>query len=637
MTMKLRRLSESVRGSVCNLLRLCTAVFLSTGASLAQAPVPEMGGRLGQATFVSPNFVLNLDVQVRGPDGAPLKSAAVVTLHAASGLPISTATTKRAQALFTQLAPGQYYIEVEASGYWKTREDTIIDPAITDNVVKVSLLPAAAGSEQAIYYHTPLLAPDVQKELEKGVAALKGNRVDQARKSLSAVLKKSPNHPAALYVMGISSEKKGNIAEARQYWEKSLLFDPTQEVAVYALGQSYLNENNYAKADELGRRLLQLAPNSWKAHALVASAAFRQGKYGEAVAQAERAWELGREGAGSISIVLAQALAVQDRRGEAIEALQRYLATKPDDSRAGTAQRLLSEIESKADRFVIAGSEFEKAAGEVPQPELTPMAEHWIPPDVDSAVFPTEPGAACDLPEVLAKAGEQLQLLPEHLDRFSATETVEHQIVRENGIASNAVSVSFAYVVSIHETRHGSLNVEEYRNGVESESVFPEHFATRGLPSQVFVFHPYYRDEFDMKCEGLARTGKGFAWQVRFEQKKSLPSRMQAHYLNGRRYPVPLKGRAWIDAQNYQVVHLLTDLREPVKAAGIVAQHTDISYGPVWFQKDKKQLWLPLSAEYYVQTKGHRIHRVHSFHDYLLFAVEDKQTIGTPKQGEPPQ
>jgi len=246
--MKLRRLSESVRGSVCNVLRLCTAVFLSTGASLAQAPLPAMGGRLGQATFVSPNFVLNLDVQVRGPDGAPLKSAAVVTLHAASGLPISTATTKRAQALFTQLAPGQYYIEVEASGYWKTREDAIIDPAVTDNVVKVSLLPAAVGSAQAIYYHTTLLAPDVQKELEKGVAALKVNRVDQARKSLSTVLKKSPNHPAALYVMGISSEKKGNIAEARQYWEKSFLFDPTQEVAVYALGQSYLNENNYAKA-----------------------------------------------------------------------------------------------------------------------------------------------------------------------------------------------------------------------------------------------------------------------------------------------------------------------------------------------------------------------------------------------------
>lgn len=624
-------------GSVCRLLSLCAAGLLLAAKCLAQAPSPDLGGRLGQGTFVSPVFTLNLDVQVRGPDGAPLKSPAVVTLYAASGLPISTATTKRAGAVFTQLAPGQYYVEVEATGFWKTREDAIIDPSVGDNVVKVSMLPAAAGSSPAVYYHTPLLQPDLQKELEKGVAALKANRIDAAQKSLKAVLRKSPNHPAALYVMGVSSEKKGNVAEARQYWEKSIKFDPTQEVAVYALGQSYLNGDNYTKADELGKQLLQVAPNSWKAHTLVASAAFRQGRYAEAVSEAERAWELGGQKAGSISIVLAQALAVQDRRGEAIEALKRYLAARPDGSHAATAQRLLSQLESKADRFVIAGSGFEKAAGEVPQPELSPMAEHWIPPDVDASAAPIEPGAACDLPDVLEKAGEQLQILPEHLDRFSATETVEHQTVRENGIASNSVSVSFAYVVSIHETRHGSLNVEEYRNGVENETVFPEHFATRGLPSQVFVFHPYYRNEFDMKCEGLARTAKGFAWQVRFEQKKDVPGRMQVHYLNGRRYPVPLKGRAWIDAQSFQVVHLVTDLREPLKAAGLVAQHTDINYGPVWFKKDKKQLWLPLSAEYYVQTKGHRIHRVHNFHDYLLFAVEDKQTIEAPKQPVNPQ
>jgi hypothetical protein len=76
--------------------------------------------------------------------------------------------------------------------------------------------------------------------------------------------------------------------------------------------------------------------------------------------------------------------------------------------------------------------------------------------------------------------------------------------------------------------------------------------AWRQNPSQVFVFHPYYQGDFDMKCEGLTRHGTGFAWQIRFEQKKNVPSRMQVHYLNGQRFPVPLKGRGWIDATNYQ-------------------------------------------------------------------------------------
>src|SRR2546429_2762462 len=51
----------------------------------------------------------------------------------------------------------------------------------------------------------------------KGIAALKANRLDAAQKALKLVLKKSPNHPAALYVMGLAAEKKGNPQEARQY------------------------------------------------------------------------------------------------------------------------------------------------------------------------------------------------------------------------------------------------------------------------------------------------------------------------------------------------------------------------------------------------------------------------------------
>jgi tetratricopeptide (TPR) repeat protein len=599
--------------------------------SFGQAPSPSMGGRLGQGTYVSPNFILNLDVQVRGADGAPLKSMAVVTLYSSSGLPVSTATTRGTQALFTQLAPGQYYVEVEAPGYWKMREDALVQPTLSDNVVKVSLSPAVAGSAPPVYTHTPLLKPEVQKDLNKAVAALRANNVDSAQKLMKPVLRAAPNHPDVLYVMGMLADKKTNTTEAQNYWEKAISFDPKHEVSLYALGQSYMREGNYAKANELGQKALDLQPNSWKAHSLLASVAFRQDHYGDAVSHGERALELGKEQAAGISVVLAQALAVQGRRDEAIQVLNQFLVTKPDPGQAEIAEQVLTRLQSKADQFVIAGSDAARAAMEIPQPDISPVVEHWVPANIDDVVPAVELGAACNLEEVLAKAGEQLERLPATLDRFSAMERLEQQTVNENGIASKALMVSFTYVVSIHETRHGSLNVEEYRNGTDDASVFPDHFATRGLPSQVFVFHPYYQNEFDMKCEGLARHGTGFAWQIRFEQKKEAPSRMQVHHLNGKRFPVPLKGRAWIDATNFQVVRLQTDLREPLMAAGLIAQHTEIEYGPVRFRRDNLDLWLPIRAEYYVQTKGHRIHRRHDFNDYLLFAVDDKQNIGKPK------
>jgi hypothetical protein len=42
-------------------------------------------------------------------------------------------------------------------------------------------------------------------------------------------------------------------------------------------------------------------------------------------------------------------------------------------------------------------------------------------------------------------------------------------------------------------------------------------------------------------------------------------------------------------------------------------------------------MWLPQSAEVYYDWKGRRIHRRHSFSDYMLFGVEDRQKISVPK------
>src|SRR5258708_24385421 len=120
------RISSTNRSKFALAMVVMAGILGLPKTGFGQAPTPAMGRRLGQGTFVSPNFILNLDVQVRGTDGAPLKSMAVVTLYASCGLPVSTATTKGTRALFAQLAPGQYYGEVEATGYWQIRETALV-------------------------------------------------------------------------------------------------------------------------------------------------------------------------------------------------------------------------------------------------------------------------------------------------------------------------------------------------------------------------------------------------------------------------------------------------------------------------------------------------------------------------------
>jgi hypothetical protein len=194
-------------------------------------------------------------------------------------------------------------------------------------------------------------------------------------------------------------------------------------------------------------------------------------------------------------------------------------------------------------------------------------------------------------------------------------------------------------VVSIQEVRHRYLNVEEYRNGAGgATSDFPDGVATNGLPALVLIFHPYNAMNFEMTCEGLARWNGDLAWQVHFKQRTDKPNTIKRYRIgaDGPSYPVALKGRAWISADNYQIVRLETDLVSPVPQIRLVADHADIEYGPVKFKQGDVNMWLPLSAEVYFDWKGRRIHRRHSFSNYLLFAVDDKQKITVPKVAEAP-
>jgi hypothetical protein len=149
----------------------------------------------------------------------------------------------------------------------------------------------------------------------------------------------------------------------------------------------------------------------------------------------------------------------------------------------------------------------------------------------------------------------------------------------------------------------------------------------------VLIFHPYNAGNFEMTCEGLTRWNGGLAWQVHFRQRPEKPNTIRAYRLgaDGPSYPVALKGRAWILADSFQVARLETDLVAPMPQIRLVADHTAIEYGPVKFRNRNVEMWLPQSAEVFYDWRGRRIHRRHTFSNYLLFAVDDKQRISAPK------
>lgn len=257
---------------------------------------------------------------------------------------------------------------------------------------------------------------------------------------------------------------------------------------------------------------------------------------------------------------------------------------------------------------------------------------HWLPPDVDAAVPTRLDDKPCPLPAVLQGVEQRMKQLVGSLQKFRATEYIEHFKVDGAGKRGSRQTRTFDYVVSVSQAPNGVFELDEFRNGSVDRSQFPAGTSTEGLPAMALLFHPTMVSDFDFKCEGLGFWDRRPAWRVRFEQRTDRPNRMRDYVVKNVHYPVAIEGRAYIDAATLQVVRLETQLAEPVEKIGLTVERFAINYAPVQFHTDAEELWLPQSAELYVEQKGHRYYREHSFKNFQIFAVDTNQEVRAPRE-----
>ncbi len=254
--------------------------------------------------------------------------------------------------------------------------------------------------------------------------------------------------------------------------------------------------------------------------------------------------------------------------------------------------------------------------------------DQWFPRDSDRDIPQVAAGVACPLTDVLSRAGERIQELVGNVEKFTATEVVEHQSVDHSGQLRPPEIRRFNYLVSIAQRSDRYMNVEEYRNGGSDPDQFPDHIATVGTPSLVLIFHPNHAKDFRMTCEGLGQWQERPAWQVRFEERTDRHNSMSVLVIGGRAFGLRLRGRAWILADSYQVARLESDLADELPAIRLRLQHEDIEYRPVRFDEGKVEIWLPSTCDLYMDIRNRRFYRRHRFTDFKLFSVSVHQTLG---------
>jgi tetratricopeptide (TPR) repeat protein len=629
-------------------LGMIGALLLPTAALAGQAAQSAPGSMInpsgqyaGGLNVGTENVVIDsaVDVDVQGPNGEPVAGPIVVSLIRVNGSVFFTAMAKAGHANFSNVPKSELTVQVVAPGYQTAKKGfQVLDRGKVN--VKIDLQPMTDREAAAADRGIAALNPKAQKDVGKALEALRANKAPDARILLEAAQRDAPNSAEVEYLLGVYSSQLNNQAQAQTYWMKALELNPKHLSALLAVSQGLLQEHKAAEAMPYLNRALDTEPSSWRVHMLLAQACFYQNMREEAIKQAERSLELGHERAASVEPLLAHALVESGDKDRAIHILQDYVPAHPADA---NATKLLDRLKnppaaSAAEAAGWAGGVTAETLEVTTAATDLPVPSNWLPPDVDEKIPPVEAGAACSLEEVRQKTGDQIVEFVHDVDRFAATESLTHESVNKYGIASAPEKRKFDYLVSIQEDRNGFLGVTEYRNGGAALAEFPDGIVTNGLPALVLIFHPYYAPNYEMTCEGLTRWNGGLAWQVHFRQLPGKPNVIRNYQLglHGPSYSIGLKGRAWISADSYQIVRMETDLLAPMPQIRLLAEHTAIEYGPVKFREGNVNLWLPQTAEVYFAWKGKQAHRRHSFSNYMLFAVDDKQRIAAPKDAGPP-
>lgn len=625
-----------IRRWACNSLLFfsCLSLFFSP------EPTPAQGvGPSGQIV-----------VRVKDSDGSPMRLQSQVTLHSISMLTnVTINTTDAATASFTGLHAGEYVVEVNAPGYRTAEVQALIAVDGQTENIEVMMMPELSRAEMAGTPGPPVLAPKALKETERGLQALQSGKLDEAERHLKRALQLAPGFPDVNYLMGVVWMARHDATQARGYLEKTVQLAPKHAPALLALGEAEYLLKDYARALQSLEQSIDIKPTSWRAHWLAGVASYQLGDYRKSCEHARDALQVGQEKAVRARLLLGEAQTALGERDAALATLEQYLREEPDAPQAATAKQLIAWLRAP-ERQKQTEAALVPAAG-VPSgisitnaldnttvaalPPIAPVTEtNWAPPDVDEEKRPVDLNVGCALNQVVERAGIRVEELVKNVDRFTATEEMEHESLSPLGVQVARDTRKFEYLVTIRQIGGRVLDVQEYRDGSVSLEMFPAHLATLGMPALALVFHPFVTNEYDFVCEGRGTWRGRAAWAVHFRQRDDRMSEMRVYRVNGMSFPVKLKGRAWIDAENSQILAMEADIVQPVQEIRLLRDHQLIEYGPVAFKKAGIQLWLPKSADWYCSFAGKRYHRRHSFSGFLLFSVDDRQWIGDPKDQE---
>lgn len=131
---------------------------------------------------------------------------------------------------------------------------------------KTLLIIAASAVLLASIWFISGRADTVQSKIDRGAAAQKAGRTDEAEQLYREVLAANPDNKLALFNLGVAAQAAGRLEDAEPYYLKALTTDPAFLPALFNLAILQERLGRYDETEQTYRRILEMSPESVPAY-----------------------------------------------------------------------------------------------------------------------------------------------------------------------------------------------------------------------------------------------------------------------------------------------------------------------------------------------------------------------------------
>jgi hypothetical protein len=262
------------------------------------------------------------------------------------------------------------------------------------------------------------------------------------------------------------------------------------------------------------------------------------------------------------------------------------------------------------------------------------------------------------------KAAQDQSQLPALLDKIG-TKTVDiasrtPNLVSDESVVSDHLGIetvqNFSFLVLQHISKSGAIILDEFRVDARSGEKFQtealekaiearahsSESSSLGLPSrrslpgseksppaQGFVnewlnFYPPNRSHADFRYLGQQKVKGRPMLVVAFSQKPAvIPIPAMLAYEN-RLYKIFLQGVAWVDAKDFRIVRLRTDILSAPPGVPLRQFSADTHFTEIRVAEIATPLWLPRQVVITSNFAASTLRETHSYSHYRLFRTKSK-------------